>query len=57
MWIIQHEQDKQQVTPIIQIIMLKYHNVLNKVVVKGELLEFLNVGEQEMLILQITNWK
>ena len=51
LWIIQHEQVEQQVTPPIQILIPTYHNGLIQAVVKRKRLECVCVEEKSILIL------
>ena len=57
LWIRQHEQVEQQVTPPIKILMLTYHNGVKQVVVKMMRLEFVSVREQVILRLKFRKRK
>ena len=49
LWRRQPKKVEQQVTPIIQILILTYHNVVKKAVVKRKIFEWVSVGEKVML--------
>ena len=57
MWIKQPEKVEQQVTPPIQMLILTYHNGVKQAVAKKKILEWVSVGEKEMLRLQMRKWK